>query len=280
MKPIAQKKHLIRILIMVFFSGSSFFSSFAFENHPIGARSLGLSHASVSFSDTWSVFHNQAGLTAVDAISAAFFYESGFGIDELSLTAGTLVIPAGRGTFAIPFSQFGKGRYKERKTGLAYALPLSRKWSAGLQLDYLSLILPENERSAGFITFEGGVLCHPSEQLTLGAHIFNPVSGGFKSVSGKISLPVTFRIGGHYRFSEDVLAALEAQTDNQHPPLLKTGVEFLMVKNLVLRLGASGKPFNYTAGIGFVSGRMKTDIGFSYHGSLGVTPSISLQFLW
>ena len=41
-------------------------------NYPAGARALGLSNAVVSFSDTWSTFHNQAGLAFLNHISAGF----------------------------------------------------------------------------------------------------------------------------------------------------------------------------------------------------------------
>ncbi len=249
----------------------------AVENHPAGARSLGLSHASVSFSDVWGTFQNQAGIARMDGFSAGFFYESRFGVDLLSLSAGSVVLPLGEGAFGLSFFQFGSGVFKENKYALAYARQLSEKWSAGIQLDYLAQTFPENGRAKGFATFEGGVLFQPSEKLHLGAHIFNPVKGGIDAPAGKVEMPVIFRGGGHYRFSEMVLVAFEAEKDNQNPVLLKSGIEFMPVENLALRLGVSGKPFKYTAGMGYKTGNLSADFGFSYHGNLGITPSVSIQ---
>ena len=249
----------------------------ALENHPSGARSLGLSHASVSFSDVWGTFNNQAGIAGLDGISAGFFYESRFGVDLLSLSAGSVVLPAGNGAFGLSFFQFGSGVFKENKYALAYARRLSEKWSAGIQLDYLAQTFPENARAKGFATVEGGVLYQPSEKLHLGVHIFNPVKGGIDAPAGKVEIPVIFRAGGHYRFDELVLVAFEAEKDNQNPALLKTGIEFLPVENLALRFGVSGKPFKYTAGVGYKTGNLSADLGFSYHGNLGITPSVSVQ---
>jgi hypothetical protein len=249
----------------------------ALENHPIGARSLGLSHASVSFSDVWGTFHNQAGIAGLEGFSAGFFYESRFGVDLLSLSAGSVVLPVGEGAFGLSFFQFGSGVFKENKYALAYARRLSEKWSAGIQLDYLTQTFPENARAKGFATVEGGVLFQPSEKLHLGAHVFNPVKGGIEAPAGKVEMPVIFRAGGHYRFDEMVLVAFEAEKDNQNPALLKTGIEFLPVENLTLRLGVSGKPFKYTAGVGYKAGNISADLGFSYHGNLGITPSVSVQ---
>ena len=250
------------------------------ENYPVGARSLALSHASVSLSDVWAAFHNQAGLAKLNTVSTGFFYESRFGVDELSLVAGTLVFPVKPGNFGLSFFQFGKGTFKENKFGLAFSRSFTEKWSAGLQLDYFLQTFPENERAYGFATFEGGVLFHPSESFTLGAHIFNPVLGGIETPAGKTEMPVIFRVGGNYRFDEKLMVAFETEKDNQNPFLVKTGVEFLPVENFAIRLGVSGKPFKYTAGIGYRLGNFSADAGFGYHGNLGFTPSVSIQFNW
>jgi len=201
--------------------------SFSIGNYPAGARALGLSNAVVSVSDTWSGFHNQAGLAVLADMSAAFYYESRFQVEELSLVAGAFVLPTRTGNFGLGFLQFGKGTFKENKIGIAFAKSFSEKFSAGIQLDYLSV----------------------------------------------------FRIGGHYRFDEMVLVLFETEKETHNPLIFKSGIEFSPIQNLALRFGVSGKPFQYTAGIGYRIGKISTDIGFGYHGNLGVTPSVSIQFI-
>jgi hypothetical protein len=250
----------------------------AAENYPAGARALSLSNAFVSVSDTWSTFHNQAGLAGLESFSAGVFYESRFMVDELSHVAGSLVIPVSAGTFGFSFSQFGKGTYKEHKVGLAFAKSLTKKISAAIQLDYLSERYPENERARGFATFEAGVVYAATNELFLGAHIFNPIQGGIKTPEGLQKMPAAFRFGGHYQFPKMVLLIFEAEKNFENPLLFKSGIEFSPVKNMALRFGVSGKPVAYTAGIGFQTGKITTDIGFSYHGNLGLTPSVSIQF--
>ena len=252
--------------------------TFSIDNCPTGARSLALSHASVSFSDVWSTFHNQAGLTGVNNLSAGFFYESKFQIDELSLMSGSLVFPTSSGAFGLSFFQFGKGNFKENKFGLAFAKQLAKNFSVGIQIDYLSQIFPENSRAKGFVTFEGGVIYSASENLILGAHVFNPLNGGIETLTGKQKVPAVFRLGGQYHFDKMVLVVFEAEQDTKNPLLLKAGIEFQPVENLGLRFGISGRPFRYTTGLGYTFGKITTDIGFSYHGNLGITPSVSLQF--
>lgn len=250
---------------------------FASDNYLAGARSLALSHASVSFSDSWAAFHNQAGIAWVSDLTTGFYFESRFGLDELSLAAGILIMPTGQGAFAVSLYQFGKGTFRENKYGLAYARQLSGRWSAGLQLDFFSQLFPENGNSQGFATFEGGVIFNQSEKLHLGIHVFNPVHGGFDSTFGKLEMPLVIRGGGHYAFDETVLGAFEVAKDDLNPAVIKTGIEFLPADNFALRIGVSGKPFIYTAGFGYKAGPLSADIGFGYHGNLGITPSLSVQ---
>ncbi len=249
----------------------------ASENYPAGARALALSNAFVSVSDTWSTFHNQAGLAGLSNISAGFFYESRFMTDELSLTAVSMAIPLKAGTFGLSFSQFGKGAYKEQRAGLAFAKELTKHLSAAVQIDYFSEHFPENSNAMGYATFEAGVIYNTGNNLFFGAHIFNPVMNGFDTPSGFQKMPTIFKTGGHYRFPKMVLLVFEAEKIPGQPVQLKTGIEFSPVKNVALRFGASGKPVNLNAGIGFQKGKITTDIAFYYHGILGLTPAVSLQ---
>lgn len=249
----------------------------AAENHPAGARARALSNAFVSISDTWNTFHNQAGLAGLKNYSAGFFYESRFMVEELSFAAGTVVIPVKAGTFGFGFSQFGKGSFKEHKAGLAFSKRLTKKLDAAIQLDYFSQQFPENENATGFATFEAGVIYAAKENLFIGAHVFNPVKGGIKTAEGLQKMPVIFRLGGHYQFPKMVLLILETEKNGKNPFVIKSGIEFIPAKNLSLRFGVSGKPVNYTAGVGFQAGKVHMDIAFGYHGNLGLTPSVSIQ---
>jgi hypothetical protein len=267
------KKKLTFFILSVFV----FAKTYPTENFLVGARALALSNAFVSVSDTWSTFHNQAGLATLENFSAGVFYESRFMVDELSHVAGSLSIPVKAGTFGLSFSQFGKGTYKEYKLGLTFAKKLTQKLSAAVQLDYFSERYPENERATGFTTFEAGVVYAATKEFFLGAHIFNPIRNGFDTPEGMQKMPGTFRFGGHYQFPKMVLLIFEAEKNTENPFLFKSGLEFSPVKNLALRFGVSGKPVSYTAGIGYQTGKITTDIGFSYHGNLGLTPSVSIQ---
>ena len=267
------KKKLTFFIFLIF----AFGISISAENYPAGARALALSNAFVSISDTWNTFHNQAGLANLENFSAGIYYESRFMVEELSFAATSLVLPVKAGTFGFSFSQFGKETFKEHKAGLAFSKRLTKRLDAAVQLDYISARFPENEKANGFATFEAGVLYLVKDNLIFGAHLFNPILNGFHLPEGVQKMPAVFRIGGHYQFPKMVLLILETEKNGENSFILKSGIEFSPVKNLALRFGVSGKPINYTAGMGFQMGKVTTDIGFSYHGNLGLTPSVSIQ---
>jgi hypothetical protein len=273
---ISSFKKLLRNFLPLFIFFHPFQSnSRIFENYMAGARSLGLSNAFVSFSDLWSTFHNQAGLADIDDAGAGFYFESKFGISYLTFTAGSAVIPLKSGVFGISSYQFGKGAFKENKFALAFARALGKKWKAGIQMDYFTQRMPENREAAGCATFEGGIIYQPIRQLFLGLHLFNPSERGFDLPGAKIKMPATIRAGGHYQFDKNLSISFETERDNQHPLLYKTGVEFITAEKFAVRLGASGEPFYYTAGLGYIADIIILNIAFSYHGNLGMTPSVS-----
>jgi len=251
--------------------------TFGSGNYYSGARSKALSNAFVSIHDTWSTFHNQATLAQMESFSAGVYFESRFLIDELSLAAGSVVLPVKAGTFGLALSQFGEGSYKQHKIGISFAKKLSDRLNAGIQLDYFSYRYPENEGAFGFATFEGGMTYQVTEEFVVGAHLFNPVKNGIQLPQGKQKMEAIYRFGGHYRFSDMVLLCMEAQATSENPVAIKTGLEFSPAKELFIRLGVSGRPVQYTAGFGYSFKKITTDIAFCYHGTLGITPAISIQ---
>ena len=255
-----------------------FLSVSATDNYRGGARSRALSNALVSVTDPWSTFHNQATLANYNRFSAGIFYESMYLIDELSLAAGTVVLPAVGGTLGLSFYQLGEGTYKESKAGLAYSKRLSKKLNAAVQFDYFHTRFPENEKGSSFPTFELGMSYQATRELTLGLHLFNPIKNGFRTQYQRQKTAAIIRFGGHYQFQDKALLALEIEKNSAQNAQIKSGLEFTPLENFAVRLGVSGRPLQLSAGIGYSFSKIVTNIGFSYHETLGITPSVALNY--
>jgi hypothetical protein len=247
------------------------------DNLPVGARSAALGHASVALSDIWSVHHNQAGLAFIEDATAGIFFENRFLMRELSLGAGAFALPTKSGTFGLSFQNFGYSLYNQSKVGLAYGLKLSEKFAIGVQLNYHQTVIGEGYGSAGALTAEAGVLFKLSNELTLGAHVFNPNRSRFAEFDDE-RLPARIRLGLRYEFSDNLIAVTEIEQDIDFAPTLKGGIEYLVNKVLFLRLGFNGNPTTTTFGVGLRFDNFQFDLGSSYHFVLGYSPQASLIY--
>jgi len=244
---------------------------------PTGGKSTAMAGASVTNRDIWSAFNNQAGLASIRNVSAGLIYENKFLLKELGSKAGVFALPVSTGTFALSFSQFGFNLYNENKIGLAYAMPLGRNFTAGVQLDYLLTQLAEDYGHKGLFTFEIGLMAKLSEKMYMGAQIYNPARVKLTDyVEERIPSYISF--GMTYIFSKSVNLVAEAEKDINYKPVFRMGVEYEFVKNVYVRTGLASNPSLFSFGFGVNVKKFKIDFGSSRHNALGYSPAISLMY--
>ena len=252
---------------------------YAVGNSRGGARALAMSDAFIAVSDAWGTFHNQAGLASIKSFAAGVHSSSRFSLKELKELAGTMVIKTQTGTFGFSYWQFGYQQYRETRLGIAYAKPLAHWIFAGIQIDYLSRLLPENSKAGGFPAIEGGIIIKAGEKLNLGAHIFNPVNLTKFTRTSQFKVPLIVRTGVAFSVSQMLLITAEMEKRPEEKMTIKSGLEYVPIENLTLRFGVSGNPFTYTAGMGYTVNKITTNIAIQYQGNLGLTPGISINYL-
>ena len=249
------------------------------DNHPIGGRSGGLAHSSVTLSDVWSGHHNQAGLTGLTSTTAGIFYENRYLLPELSLKAGIVAVPLKNGAFGLSFSYFGFALYNESKVGLAYAQKIGNKVSAAVQLDYLNTRIAEGYGSKGLFAGEAGIQAHLTNNLTIGVHIFNPTRTKLAEYNNE-RVPTIMRLGLDYKFSKKVFVSVETEKDAGHKAVFKAGLEYHVIEQLYLRTGISTNPGLNTFGFGLELKQFKIDFASSLHSVLGYSPQLSLTYVF
>jgi hypothetical protein len=248
------------------------------DNHPIGARSAALGNASVTLADFWSLHNNQAGLALYNQMAVGIYGENRFLIKELTQGAFGFVLPVKKaGVFAINYNYYGFKLYNESKLGLAYALMLGDRISAGVQLDYIRIAQAENYGNANIFTFEFGLRARIIKELVFGVHIYNPVNVKV-SKYGTDRVPVIIKAGLSYSFSDKAVVAVETEKDINQKAQFKVGVEYHLVKPVYLRLGLGTNPFNNSFGIGLEFGNFQADISASRHQVLGFSPQVSMMY--
>lgn len=244
---------------------------------PGGGKSTAMSGASVTNRDLWSAFNNQAGLADVRHISAGLIYENKFLLKELGTKAGAFAIPVNKGTFALSFYKYGFNLYNENKVGLAYAMPLSERFKAAVQLDYMLTQLAENYGKKGLFTFELGLLAKINDKWYMGAQVYNPMR--VKLISDvEERIPSYIRFGTNYMFNDNVNLVVEAEKDMQNKPVVRAGVDYQLVKNVYVRAGVGSNPGIFSFGFGIDMKIFKVDFGTSKHSTLGYSPAVSLMY--
>jgi hypothetical protein len=270
-----QLSSLLKISVSALFIFSSLAASGGDPYRPsAGAGEAGTGYVCIMKNGFWSSFHNQASLAYNNSFSLGFNYENRFNIKELGTRTAGITIPVGKASIAALYSNFGYADFKRDMTGLACGMKLSKKISAGLQVDYFS------ERTSGeydniqFVTCEAGLLVTPSENLRIGLHIFNPVSNTIR----KTYLPTSLRVGAGTNLNKLLFAGIEAEMSSGSKLIIRTGFEYEPAKKLWLRGGFSTDNNSFSFGLGYLAKIAQIDLGFVTHEKLGVTSSVSLIF--
>lgn len=268
-----------KFFLTLFALSTLIFSTSAFENRVSGARSAALGNATVADSHPESLLQNTAGLGFLHRMTALLVYESRYSVKEYSQMTAGILIPAGRyGNWGFSICQFGSGEYREYKLGLQYARTFGQKWSAGMQFDRLSVWFPENISPSKAITMEGGLIYRPDEKLHIGIHLFNLFQSPFVIHAAKIPLPWSFRIGESWNIAHGLVWSVEMEKVQLQPAVMKSGIEFMPQPGFFLRSGFTGRPFYPSFGTGFLIRRIMVDMAFSYHGHLGFSPIVGLNY--
>lgn len=273
------KYPLFLLFVLVF----SVFNLHAIDNYPVGARSVGVADASVTFFDLWAAFNNQAGLTQLKSVEAGTYYENKFLLPDLSLKSFAFALPVNKtGVFALSATQFGGVLYNETKAGLAFAKQLGEKFSAGIQLDYLSTHIANGDDGYVYgtnnsVAAEGGFIAEPLTNLTIGLHIFNPTRVKLADYDDE-RVPTIMRFGGSYKFSEKVLVCSEMEKNVDQQNIFKAGLEYHVVEQIFLRAGMASNPSLSSFGFGIKMKQLQIDIASTYHQALGFSPQLSLVY--
>ncbi len=157
---------------------------------------------------------------------------------------------------------------------VASGLKLSDNIAAGIQIDYFLEKSSGEYSNTHALTFEAGLIFLPVENITVGIHLFNPVPNSLR----KTSLPSAIRTGAGIKLNKDLFAGVEAELSSESRLLLRTGLEYKVAANFLLRGGFCSENSSFTFGSGYRFRSVDLDLGFATHERLGITTSVSMVF--
>lgn len=248
-----------------------------FGQNSDGPRAGALGSSAVALQDVWSALNNQAGLISLQGISGALYYENRFMIKNLSQKGIAFGLPMKNSAVGISFRSFGYQAYIHSKAGLAYALRLSQKFAAGVQVSYHSIRIAEGYGSSESWSVEGGVNYNLNENVIIAAHLTNPTRAKVSDFNDE-RLPTILKFGAAYRFSSNLQLMGEIRKSSEFNPQISCGIEYWVVKSLALRVGYNSNPSKVSVGFGWKFKTWQFDASSNYHSILGFSPQLSLTY--
>ncbi len=258
----------ILFFLFLFVRGGNPYSPFA------GAGEAGMGSVCIMKTGFWPSFRNPALLAFNESLSAGFSYENRFNIRQLGTRTAALAIPSGKASLGALYSHFGYSEFSRSMSALACGLRIGEKMSAGIQLDYFMENCPGDYENHHTITFEAGLFFRPSENISAGIHLFNPLPDSWR----KSTIPAAIRAGAGIELSRVLFAGAEAEISTGSVLIFRTGLEYEVKEKLLLRAGFSSEGTSFTFGLGYLFKQVKIDLGFASHEKLGITSSASLVF--
>ena len=267
----------LKILAFFFLFSSSIKTNAFLPKNGFGARSSAMGNSSITISDFWSQFNNQAGLANNNNFSIGSSFENRFLLKSLSTKTLGLIIPVDNGSFGFNIIHFGDPNYNEINIGLAYGRKLSKNLSIGIQFDYFSIRQGYDYGSKSKITFEGGFIYKIDEKIKIGGHLYNPQ---FKTkIEDAPILPEIYRLGFEYQISNDLLSYFEVKNQSMLGSSLHFGMEYTY-KIFAFRCGYATNPDQFTFGLGIQKKQFILDFSSNLHSVLGYSPQLSLVYIF
>lgn len=165
------------------------------------------------------------------------------------------------GAFALSFNHFGTAVYHERRTSLAYAMPLGRI-ALGARFDYLhSGTQDAHYQPVNQLSFAAGLMARPTDRCTL----------GLRTEGGHL-----WNLGAAYQLRDELIGTAEVEYDRLLR--LRAGVEYQWQQTLYARMGVASNPALYTVGIGYRHRYAEVDLALQVMSHLGNTMNLSLTY--
>ncbi len=218
---------------------------------------------------------NPALLALNSQARAGISYENRFGIKELGIKTAGASIPSGRTTLGAFLSGAGYSEFSRFSSAAGCGMKLGETLRAGIMINYHNERTSSEQLNNHYLTFEAGFLADLTEKTFFSVAVYNPVPNSLR----ENNLPSTIITGAGVVLSQAVFLGAEAELTTGMPLAVRTGFEYLIVNYLTLRGGFNSRNNSFSFGLGYNSGNTIIDMGFASHEKLGVTTSISLEFI-
>lgn len=202
-----------------------------------------------------------------------------YSIDQLNETHISGAIPIGdAGTVGLSVTHFGiTDLYTQQKFGLGFGRNFGPNFKAGMQFSAVRFDLA-NYGQKWLLLPELGIVATPSESLSLGFHVFNPLGAQLADFTNE-SVPIVLRVGGKYTVSDDLDFYVELSSTSDQNAKIHMGLAYQLNEKIALKTGFSTKALVSSFGMQLNLKKIQIHLAFAYHQSLGSTPELGMAYV-
>lgn len=239
-----------------------------------GAYATGLGQATVAYPNA-GYFQNQALLSSFDSLYIELSSNMPFAVKEFGTHSLFGAYPALGGVFALQYHYFGYNNYNENKTGLAYAISLGKGFSMGAQINWFRIYIPQPYGVVNNFMAEFGLYYKMNRYISFGAHVYNPtLTTPVKEIDENPETAI--RVGIAYTPLSSIAFNFEVVQWLNYPISFRTGIDFILIKNLMLQAGYNHDNKTIAFGLGLNIKGLRVSGAATYHNILGYTPHMSI----
>jgi hypothetical protein len=244
-----------------------------------GARFIGIGNTGTALQDVYSLVRNPAGIANLKSPTASLSFEKPFlGVDIKSQSA-LFAFPFKLGVLGYAINNYGISNvYSDLKTGLSFARTFGPKLSLAITVNYHQLKISSYGLSKTF-SIEFGAQYIVKENWIIGAHVDNPGRFGYQNQNYYV-IPTLFHLGNSYQFSDQVLISIDGKYLFNESWDGSLGIEYSMIHWMKIRGGISVNHFQQHVGFGVAYQNFLFDAATTIHPRLGISPQISLSYVF
>ena len=244
---------------------------------PAGARAWGMGNASVTITDRFALFNNQAALAGLTQATVFTTFDTRYGLDGLNTFRIGLVKNLRKNwTAGASITRFGDKLYSETSIGLAAAHTVG-KISLGAKVSYFQVLFGTLNISRKTAVVELGALAQITPALTFGMHLYNLNQAQLFDYQRE-RVPTVMKMGLSYRPISKLLLAAEIEKDIDFAARFKAGLDYEIIPHVFVRTGFCTKPSTNHVGFGFSSRNLTFDYALHTHPQLGLSHHVSLSY--
>lgn len=244
----------------------------------MGGRSAGMGGCSTALMDVGSSVSNMAGIADLEHAGVGVSVQSVALLHQLTYGNFFVATPiSSNGGIALSYNQFGSSSYQEDRMGLVYALELVKETlRVGVSLDYLHSVTedtyyPDYE----MLSFSVGALVNLSSCWTLGFRCSNPWT---INLSQGVSAPSLYNLGVSCSIFEGLSGTVELEYCRR--VRVRGGLEYGWDDTFFARMGWASNPELISFGFGYRRRYMLLDLAMQMQHYIGITPCISVTYLF